>query len=200
MSGALMIHRMTAAEFLTWIPGDGQRWQLVDGEPEPMALSSEPHALIHAEAGRLIGNHLLATGSPCAALFAPAIQPQAMAHNNVRIADLAVTAAPPRADAVLTATPILIVEIVSPNDERQAWRNIWAYSTITTLQEILVIRQASIAVDLIRRGADGFWPEDPERIEQGRLHLASIDFSCDVAAFYRTTHLARPEPQPNAEG
>jgi Uma2 family endonuclease len=182
---------MTVDEFLAWHPEDGRAWQLIDGEPQAMAPASEPHALIQAEAAALLRNHLVAIGSPCAVAVAAGVRPRVRASTNIRIPDLAVRCGLPAADAKLTDAPILAIEILAPSNERETWESVWSYATVPSLQEVLVIRQATIRVDVLRRRPDGSWPDDLERIEQGPLHLASIDFTCDVAAFYRTTHLAR---------
>ena len=53
---------MNVAEFLAWdAPGPG-RWQLVDGEPVAMGPASRTHGSLQGELGRLIGNHLEASG------------------------------------------------------------------------------------------------------------------------------------------
>jgi Uma2 family endonuclease len=44
-----------------------------------------------------------------------------------------------------------------------------AYGTIPSVREILVIGTASIGVQLLRRAADGSWPEVPLAIEVGAL-------------------------------
>jgi Uma2 family endonuclease len=184
---------MSAEEFLVWNPPDGRMWQLVDGAPQAMAPASEVHARILGEIGGLIRNHLLARNSPCVVLGAPGVRPQVRSRSNVRIPDLAVTCSPPRAGVALTVAPIIAVEILSPSNEQETWANVWAYTTIPSVLEILVVRQDVIGVELLRRRADGSWPDDPDSIARGKLMLASIDFTCDVAAFYRTTHLARPD-------
>ena len=181
---------MTVAEFLAWHPEDGQMWQLVDGEPQAMAPASEPHALLQAEIARLIGNHLAGERSGCAVAVAPGVRPRVRASSNIRIPDLAVTCMPRHSEAALTDAPVVMVEILSPSNERETWINVWTYTTIPSVQEILCVRQAYIGVELLRRRPDGSWPEEPERIEQGSLELPSIGFTCDVAALYRTTHLA----------
>ncbi len=183
---------MTAAEFLAWHPGDGQAWQLIDGEPEAMAPASETHGRIQSEIARLIANHLFERRSPCAVVVAPGVQPRVRSSSNVRIPDLAVTCDAPAAGAALTHAPVLAIEIISPSNERETWSNVWTYTTIPSIQEILCVRAAYICVELLRRAPNGAWPQEPERVAEGALHLASIDFTCDVSALYRTTHLARP--------
>lgn len=55
---------MTVPEFLAWEPGDGRRWQLVDGVAQPMATATLRHNFIQNELALLIGKHLDAQGSP----------------------------------------------------------------------------------------------------------------------------------------
>ena len=69
---------------------------------------------------------------------------------------------------------------------------VWAYATIPLLREIVLVRSTDIGAELLRRGADGAWPEQPELIpEAGDIGLDSVDFRAPLAAFYEDTHLAR---------
>jgi hypothetical protein len=57
--------------------------------------------------------------------------------------------------------------------------------------EILLIHSTRIVGELIRRGADGSWPSNPQTIEaDAALFLESLDFSCPLAEIYENTHLA----------
>ena len=45
--------------------------------------------------------------------------------------------------------------------------------------------------EVLRRGADGYWPEESETIgPEDTLHLGSIDFACRLREAYTQTHLA----------
>ena len=141
--------RMTVDEFLAWDSGDltGQHWQLIDGEPTGMAPASETHGAIQAELVRLIGNHLLARGSPCRVIGAPGNEP-------------------------LTRS------------------NIWTYTTLPSVQEILAVRSTRMEVELLRRGADGNWPETASIVRPpDALEIASIGLTLPVADIYRTAGL-----------
>lgn len=35
--------------------------------------------------------------------------------------------------------PVLLMEILSPSDAQQTWANVWAYATIPSVTEILVV-------------------------------------------------------------
>lgn len=54
-----------------------------------------------------------------------------------------------------------------------------------------MLRSAAVGAELLRRGADGTWPERPVTLEDGVLELQSIGFRVELAAVYRTTRLAR---------
>jgi Uma2 family endonuclease len=183
--------RMSVAEFLAWHPADGRQWQFVDGEPQAMVPASVTHGAIHAEPGGLIGNHLLERGSSCHIIIAPGIVPRVQANHNVRIPDLAVSCSPARADEYFVENPVLVIEILSPNNQAETWSSIWAYTSIPSVQEILVLRIAEIRADLLRRQPDGTWPARPAELRDGDVGLASIGMRAPLAAFYRTTHLAR---------
>jgi Uma2 family endonuclease len=88
--------------------------------------------------------------------------------------------------------PLLVVEILSPTNESETWENVWTYVSIPSVQEILVLRSASIAADVLRRRTDGTWPEEP--MQNGRdetLRLECVGLTCALAEFYIGTYLAR---------
>ena len=86
--------------------------------------------------------------------------------------------------------PILIVEILSPGNEAETRENVWAYATIPSVNEILLVRSTEIGAELLRRQADGTWPAEPQLLTAGdEVTLASLDFSGPLAAFYRDTYL-----------
>ena len=184
--------RMTVNEFLAWDPGDrsGRSWQLIDGQPVAMALGSETHGALQSEFGAVLGNRLLEQRSPCRVLTKPGIVPRVLANSNFRVPDLGVTCAPPSA-GLMVPEPILLIEILSPSNEAETRANIWAYTTVPSVREILAIHSTRIEAELLRRNADGTWPEDPEIIGGGgMLTLDSIGFAATLASLYRTTALA----------
>jgi Uma2 family endonuclease len=183
---------MTLPEFLSWDAADpsGVPWQLVDGEPVAMAPGSETHAALQGEVGALLRNHLIEQGGPCRLLSQPGIVPRVQSNRNFRIPDLGVTCAPP-AQGLMVPDPILLIEILSPSNEAQTRANIWAYTTIPSVREILAVYSTRIEAELLRRGADGNWPEQPVTLTgTDALALDSIGFVTTLATLYRTTALA----------
>jgi Uma2 family endonuclease len=185
--------RMTVDEFLVWDADDdsGRRWQLIDGEPVMMAPAADIHGSIQAELARLLGNHLVANASPCRVITAPGVVPRVRAHENFRVPDLGVTSAPP-SGGVMVPEPTLLIEILSPNNEAKTRSNIWAYTTIPSVREILAVRTTRMEVELLRRDEDGNWPASPVIVcPPEMLELSCVGFQVPVAALYRTAGLPR---------
>ena len=181
--------RMSVAEFLSWTPPDGGLWQLVDGTPCAMAPANRSHGAIQGELARLLGNHLAEAGSRCSVVVTPGVIPNANAEQNVRIPDLAVTCSRYEVEEATLSEPILLIEILSPSNQVETWINVWSYTTIPSVREILVLQGRSIGAHLLRRRADGTWPDQADRIEAGDLALESIDFRAPLGSIYRTTRL-----------
>ncbi len=194
MSTALRIpHRMTVAEFQDWLPpaeeGD-RRWNLMDGEPICMAPTSVTHGLIQSELGGLIWLHLRHVGSHCRIVTTPGVIPRVRSTNNERIPDLGVTCSPQTGGKVLT-DPVVLIEIVSPSNEADTRRNVWAYTSIPSVAEILLLSSTSMSGELLRRNPQREWADDPLMLDADSLvELASIGFSASMRDIYATTSLA----------
>lgn len=184
--------RMSVDEFLDWEPGDGQAWQLVDGEPQAMSPARRTNGALQGELSRLVQNHLAEQGGPCSVVVAPGVIPRVQASHNVRVPDLAVTCSDYQEEELALTDPVLIVEILSPSNQAETWANVWTYTTIPSVQEILVLFSIKVGADLLRRLKDGSWPQEPERITEGDLVLEGIGFRTPLAGIYRTTRLRLP--------
>ncbi len=193
MTAALKIPvRMTVTEFLAWNPPGGQTWQLVDGEPQAMAPANRTHGAIQSVLSSLIDRHLTERGSHCSVITTPGVIPHVQSDTNIRVPDLAVTCSSYETEETALTDPVLLVEILSPSNQAETWANVWAYTTIPSVHEILVVETATIGAELLRRNPDGTWPKQPVRIEAGgEVTLESIAFQVPLAVLYRTTRLAR---------
>lgn len=181
--------RMTVSEFLKWDSDDGRRYELVDGEPRAMAPASTIHGFLQNELGRLIGNHRRDKATGCEVVANPGIVPRLLSEHNVRIPDLAVTCLPLAVGQATLSDPVLLIEILSPSNQAKTWTNVWAYTTILSVQEILVLRADRIAAELLRRSPEGEWPDRPIAITEGDLVLESIGFRVALADLYARTGL-----------
>lgn len=181
--------RMSVDEFLSWAAVTEGRWQLVDGVPYAMAPAGLVHGAIQGELGRLIGNHLRVAGSACTTIIAPGVIPRFLAEHNMRVPDIAVTCTPFGRDSRALMEPVLIVEILSPSNQPATWANVWAYTSIPSMRDIVVLRSDRVAVSLLRRQPDGTWPDRPVEIDDGVLVLDSIGLTLPLVDVYATTGL-----------
>jgi Uma2 family endonuclease len=183
---------MTVREFLDWCPEDGSRWQLVDGAPRAMAPAKRTQGAIQGEVAALLRNHLAERGDPCSVIVTPGIVPRVLSQNNLRIPDLAVACGGYEEEESVLSDPVLVVEILSPSNQAETWTNVWAYTSIPSVREILVLRTTEIGALLLRRQADGSWPAAPEALgPESVLRLEGLGgFEVPLAAAYRTTRLA----------
>ncbi|HSU06533.1 MAG TPA: Uma2 family endonuclease [Acetobacteraceae bacterium] len=180
--------RMTVEEFLNWDSGDALKYELVDGEPRATAPASRTHGMLQSELGRLIGNHLRASGSPCDVVTDPGVIPRMLPDHNMRVPDLGVTCASYQTEQAALPEPVLLIEVLSPSNQANTWTNVWAYTSIPSVKEIVVLRSDRVAAELLRRLPDGDWPERPEMVT-GELVLDSIGFRVALADLYVRTRL-----------
>jgi Uma2 family endonuclease len=182
---------LTIEEFLEWADTTGGRYELVDGEVVAMAPPSQTHGLFFAEISYLSSDHLRKTGSRCRVVLEPGVKTRIRARHNYRIPELGVICKPPVAGTQMVAEPVLIVEVLSPGNRKATWTNVWAYAANPAVQEILIIESTKVEGWLLRRLADGSWPEDPEPIpHDGRIELNSIGLSIPLTDTYATTPFA----------
>jgi Uma2 family endonuclease len=183
---------MTVAEFLDW-PGDGsgRKFQLVDGELRAVSPGSPTHGTIQMTLGRLIGTALVDAGGRCRVVGEPGVITQIRADRNMRVPDLGVTCTADAPGQRALPDPIVLIEILSPSNTSDTWDNVWAYTTIPSVREIVVVHSTRVLAEVLRRGADGNWPKETEKIRRDdTLRLDCIDFACRMPQVYAQTHLA----------
>ncbi len=181
--------RMTVAEFQEWVPPElaEHRWQLVDGEPVCMAPASDNHGRIQAEAAFLLAGHLRSHRPGCAVVAAPGVIPRVRPESNHRIPDLGVTCSPPPGGQFID-DPVLLIEIVSPSNEAETRENVRAYTTVPSVQDILLLSSTGVRGELLNRLIA--WPDTPLMIgPEDPVCLASIGLVLPLRDFYRTTNL-----------
>jgi Uma2 family endonuclease len=87
--------------------------------------------------------------------------------------------------------PIVLIEILSPGNAKDTWDNVWAYTTIPSVREIVVVHSTRVLAEVLGRGPDGSWPKEPDKaVREDTLRLDSIDFACAMPDIYAQTHLA----------
>jgi Uma2 family endonuclease len=140
-----------------------------------MASASTIGGFLQNELASRIRNHLRDKASGCELVANPGVVARLLSEHNVRIPDLAVTCSPLAAGQATLADPVLLVEILFPSNQAKTWTNVWTYTSIASVREILVLRADRIAAELLRRSPQGEWPERPIAVAEGDLVLESID-------------------------
>ncbi len=183
---------MTAEEFLAWSgDGFGGRYQLIDGEVRPMSPASTTHGTIQSELNGMIRDHLRQIGRRCRSVTKPAVEVLVRADINTRVPDIGVSCAPDVAAQIALPEPLLLIDILSPSNAKDTWNNVWAYTTLPSVQEIVVVHSTRIGAEVLRRIDDGTWAATTEKIDDGAvLRLASIGFEAPLREAYVNTHLA----------
>jgi Uma2 family endonuclease len=181
---------MTLDEFLAW-DGGGHvgKLELVEGRVRAMAPASASHSLIQANIVRRIGNHLSDSGSTCRVATEAPIVPVMGRRKNARAPDVAVTCAPVT-DSPTFDDPVLIVEVMSPNNESDTWETIEVLLGLPTMREVLVVWSTRVEAEVFRRDTRGYWPSLGLIERGGAVQLASIDLELPIEALYEGTHLA----------
>ncbi len=154
-----------------------------------MTPTNRTHGSLQGELARLLGNHLLAQSSPCTVVVEPGVAPHIQDRQSMRVPDLAVSCMAYDVEQSSLADPLLIVEILSPSNQRDTWASVWAYTSLPSVRDILVLYSAMVCADVLRRHPDGIWPSTPDRVTRGNLVLGCIGFAAPLMDVYRTTRL-----------
>ncbi len=81
---------------------------------------------------------------------------------------------------------MLLVEILSPTEEKAQRAKLHAYAAMPSVREILFVDSRTIRAELHRRDSDNLWPAAPEVLEEdGRLVLETAGLDMPLAELYR---------------
>ncbi|WP_016953227.1 Uma2 family endonuclease [Anabaena sp. PCC 7108] len=89
--------------------------------------------------------------------------------------------------------PCLIIEVLSPTTEGFDRGDKFAdYRNIQSLEEYVLVSQTRINIEVFRRNPEGQWVLYPYGKGEN-IHLASVDFKCDVADVYEDVTFEAPQ-------
>lgn len=184
---------ITITEFEAWQPEDAshdRRWPLIDGGPICMAPPGDDHGSIQSMVCYLVTRHLTEAGSPCRVVTTPGVIPRADALHNERVPDLGITCTPATGGRTIP-DPVVLIELLSPGSQVATRRNVWAYTTIPSVSEILLLSSLSMSGELLRHNPDGGWPATPLLPgAESVVRLDAIGFETPIHRCYATSSLA----------
>ncbi len=184
---------MTVDQYLAWLGEgpEGQRYELVAGEPVAMAPERLGHARLEGRLWQALSAAIEKDGLPCEALPAgvtvkidehTAYEPDAIVHCGEPLPD----------DAILITAPVIIAEILWPATRaRDAGAKLADYFQLPSLHHYLLVQTERPTIIHHRRSADGMI--ETRIISRGRLLLDPPGLTLDLSAIYRG-------PRPAAAG
>ena len=175
--------------------------EYMDGQVYAMAGASRNHERIAGNVYRKIGNHL--ENHPCEPF---ASDMKVKAGNNFFYPDVMVVCDEQNPQEYYTASPVLIVEVLSKNTRRKdETTKRLAYFNITSLQEYVLIEQDIVDVEVCRRSkgwvSEHFFMGDEVCFESIGLTLtveeiyARVDNE-DVRTFFEEKRIASEQLPP----
>ncbi|MBP1178358.1 Uma2 family endonuclease [Methylobacterium sp. PvR107] len=172
--------RMSVAEYRRWLEPrpDGERWELLDGEPVLMPPPRERHQRIVMNlAGRLDS---LAEPRGCRAMPGLAILSAAM-DDLAPVPDVVVRCGAPLPDGY-AADPLLVAEVLSTMSLDRG-RKIDFYRTVPSLAVLLIVYSDEARVEVWRR-ADADWSVAAPGLDAA-VTLPELDGAVPVRDIYR---------------
>jgi hypothetical protein len=165
----------TLEKFRVWHERQPDVWEFIDGTPRRREPGSMARTVIKSNAGYALGAALCGRG--CHSLISGAI---VESHGSSLIPDIVVTCVPLDFSTPRIDEPIIIVEILSPSDEKDdTGRKLPLYLEIPSLRHYLVIHQNRRQIVHHERRDDlggafltNIAPPDPLRLEPPGIDLA----------------------------
>jgi hypothetical protein len=81
----------------------------------------------------------------------------------------------------------VLIEILSTSNRSETWTNVWAYTTIPSVQESQVLHSTAARAEMLHRDTEGDWPERPELLEDGMPEFQNIGLRLPFVAAYTGT-------------
>lgn len=178
---------ITPEEYLEGEKRSQIKHEYIDGEVYAMAGASDAHVTVSMNLAMLLRNHL--RGSGCRVYMAD-MKAQIEAINRYYYPDIMVTCdAGDRELEYFKCNPCLIVEVLSDSTEAfDRGKKFSDYRDLKSLQEYVLISQDTMNVECFRRNAQGRWELYPYTKGE-EVHLASVNFQCDITAIYEDVTL-----------
>ena len=182
MGNAAPKSALTAAEYLTWEAGQGERHEYIDGEVFAMAGAEDRHVTVSMNIAFALRQHL--AGGPCRTYMSD-MKVHVASANQYFYPDVVVTcSASDQANALVKSDPALIVEVLSAGTAAyDRGLKFGYYRALPSLQEYVLVDLDARATDCYRKGADGLWVLHPFAAGAA-VTLASMKLTISAAQLF----------------
>lgn len=174
--------RMSVPDYRDWAETrpDGERWELLDGEPLLMSPPSERHQTIVFTLARRLADLFEPRG--CRVVPGIAVLSQAM-DDFAPVPDVVVRCGPMLPDGY-ASDPVLVAEVLSPSTmSADRGRKTDFYRSIESLQAFLIVYQDEPRVEVWRRQEGSLWLKQALGLD-GAIDLPEIGGTLPVSAVF----------------
>jgi Uma2 family endonuclease len=183
---------MSLDEFLAWERDQPERYEYAGGVITMMTGGSAAHVTIAMNLAFALRHALRGTG--CRPFGSDM---KVIANHTVRYPDISVTCRPVGDRENHLSDPVVIVEVISPNTEREdRGRKKFDYFATPSIRQYAIIEQDARLIDLYTRTGDRWTDEIVEGDAVLKLSSIGVEVSLDV--IYEDTELDATRPQEGA--
>ena len=181
---------LTTQEFFQWGPAGRyhERWHLLDGLPVQMPTLPIEQSVLHKEIAWVIAAHLHHQESDARVGTKVALTP-AGSDRNIYVACVGVTCEPKRPTRFVHK-PVVIAEIVNPQNYKLVHVGVAMCKLIPSLQEIVVLDGLHVCAAIHRRKERGEWDEPDYVFRDETLELRSLRVQVPLNRLYQCVDLA----------
>lgn len=176
--------RVSAEDFLEWIPGQEGRFELVDGcVIEMMAGAKQGHNVVVSNIVSSLAPQSKSGGCRTTSSDT-AVQTLA---STIRYPDIVVDCGPPDPDAMVAENPTLVVEVSSPGTSSvDTTDKLDEYREHPAIRLIMFVEPSHILVKLYRRDGEGVWGSEKYDDLESVIYMPEIGASIALSEIYDT--------------
>lgn len=173
--------KVSAEQFLAWVAGQEQRYELVEGEVVAMAGAGRRYDAIVVNLTAAV--HAQVRGGPCQTFTSDTYV--ATSPTTRRMADLGVDCGKPDDSALVAERPTLLVEVLSPTTSGfDVTVKLAEYQTLPSLDYILFVDTEMPNAHLYVRGDDRQWTNQVFKGFDAAIELPTLQVRLTLAEIY----------------
>lgn len=188
---ALSIKPVDVDQFLAWVVGREQRFELIDGQIVMMAGAGRRHDRIVVNLTAAI--HTQISKGPCQTFTGDTYV--AVSPTTRRMPDLGVDCGKPADESMVADAPVLLIEVLSPTTSGfDTTVKLAEYQTLDSVIYILLLDTETSSVHLYARNGDDRWIDMLVRDLAASIALPKLNVRLTLAEIYAGLDF-RPRPR-----